>query len=253
MTVCSLALAPAYAEQNKPQKFNAHLIRSSNVIGVDVFNTSGEDIGQVNDVIFDENTGGTMHAVLAAGGFIGIGDKLTPVSWQSINVKAKEKNANEFNVVTTLDKAKLTQETNFDRNMFTGTDKTWMKQIPGATGKKLVRMSEVDDAKLFDKNGTHIGDIEEVVLDAKTGKVAYAAVSFEDEFIKKNDQLTMVPWDMIRQSEKATPGYVLNVDKMKLEGATYFPRDAWPNINEFAWNKRVYDYYAVSPYFWSGA
>ncbi|MBA3650655.1 MAG: PRC-barrel domain-containing protein [Chthoniobacterales bacterium] len=46
-------------------------------------------------------------------------------------------------------------------------------------------MSTVDEAKLFDKSGNHIGEIEDVIVDAKSGKAAYAVVSFEDEFIKK--------------------------------------------------------------------
>lgn len=256
MTIFSLAIglsvAPALAEQMAPQKFNAHLVRSSKVIGADVFNTTGKDIGKVNDIVFDENTGGMMHAVLEAGGFIGIGDRLTPVSWQSMQVKENAQNTDTFQLVTTLDKAKLTEGMSFERNLFTATDKSWMKQIPAANGKKFVRASEVDDAKVFDRNGNHIGEIHEVIFDTQTGKVAYAAVSFEDEFLHKGEQMTMVPWTMLRQSTKTTPGFVLKADKTKLEGATFFAPNVWPNMNDFAWNKRVYDYYTVTPYFWTG-
>jgi hypothetical protein len=45
-----------------------------------------------------------------------------------------------------------------------------MQQLPNTQGKKLVRMSSVDDAKLFDQDGHDIGGTEDVVMDAKSGK-----------------------------------------------------------------------------------
>lgn len=183
--------------------------------------------------------------MVSAGGFLGIGDKLTLVNWKSIEVKKQD---DKLRVVTTMNKAKLTEEKSYDKNDWTSTENTkWREQIPGVTGKKLIRMSRVDEAKLFDINGNHIGGIEEVVTDTKSGKVAYAVVSFDDEFINKGDQLTMIPWTLARQSEKDTPGYVLHADKTELEGATFFSPNAWPNMHDFTWHKQVHDHYAVSP------
>jgi sporulation protein YlmC with PRC-barrel domain len=39
----------------------------------------GEDLGEVEDFIFDTGTGSFTHAVLAVGGFLGIGEKYAPV------------------------------------------------------------------------------------------------------------------------------------------------------------------------------
>ncbi|MBA3650656.1 MAG: PRC-barrel domain-containing protein [Chthoniobacterales bacterium] len=91
VTICCLALGltalPVLGQQPAKKGFHVQFIHSSHLIGADLFNTTGVDIGQVNDVVFDENSGGMMHAILAAGGFIGIGDKLTPVTWNAITVK----------------------------------------------------------------------------------------------------------------------------------------------------------------------
>lgn len=239
------------AQTTTKMRFDGHLLRSSNVVGADLYNTKGEDIGQINDVVFDENTGGMTHAILAAGGFLGIGDKLTPVKWDAIQVR--KKGEDELNFVTLMDKQQLTQEKSFDKSSWSDSAAhTWVQQLPGTQGKKLVRMSTVDDAKLFDQSGTQIGGIKDVVMDAKSGKIAYAVVSFDDSFIDKGDKLTMVPWKLVRQSQKSTPGYVLHVDKVKLENATYFAPNEWPNMHDLTWNKEVYDYYAVSPYYWTG-
>ncbi len=257
VTICSLALglstAPAMAQEKKEHKehgthgTHAQLIRSTNLIGADLHTSTGEDIGKVNDIVFDENTGGMMHAVLSAGGFIGIGDKLTPVAWKSIEVMKNDEG--KINVTTTLDKAKLTEEKSFEKS-----DKTWMQQLPGTSGHKLIRMSDADDAKLFDKTGKHIGEIEDVIVDTKSGKAAYAVISFEDGFLKKgDDMMTMIPWTLVRQSEKDTPGFVLHADKVKIEAGTFFDEKNWPDMNDMTWNKQLHDHYAVSPYFWIGA
>lgn len=252
VTICCLAVGltagPTLAQETMKHGFKGQLVRSSNLIGADLYNATGEDIGQLNDVVFDENTGGMMHAVLAAGGFIGIGDKLTSVTWNQITVKKTEDG--KLNVTTMLDKAKLTAEKSSDMKSWTGMDKNWMQELPGTTGHKLVRMSEVDDAKLFDTNGKHIGEIEDVVVDTQSGKAAYAVVSFEDGFIKMgDDKLTMVPWKLVRQSEKDTAGFVLHADKAKIETGTFFDEKTWPDMHDLTWNKQIYDHYAVSP-FW---
>ncbi|MGI8433120.1 MAG: PRC-barrel domain-containing protein [Chthoniobacterales bacterium] len=186
-----------------------------------------------------------MHAVTAAGGFTGIGDKITPVAWDRVNVKLNEDG--HLKLMTMLDKSTLTSMKSYDLN-----DKTLIQKMPDLANGKFVRLSKVDDAKLFDTNGHQIGAIKDTILDAKTGKVAYAVITFDDAFINQGDQMTMVPWTLIRQSEKDTPGYVLHADKTKLEGATFFAPKAWPNMHDFTWNKEVYDYYAVSPYYWTG-
>jgi hypothetical protein len=89
-------------------------------------------------------------------------------------------------------------------------------------------------------------------MDAKSGKIAYAVVSFDDSFINKGDKLTMVPWKLVRQSQKATAGYVLHADKAKLENATFFAPNEWSDMHDLTWNKQLYDCYAVSPYYWTG-
>lgn len=235
------------ATQTTNKQTKTQLVRSSNLIGADLFNTSGDDIGQVNDVVFDQGTGKTSHIVLAAGGFLGIGDKLTPVTWDSVTVKPHDQG--DLNVVTTLAKDRLARERSYDKRRL---HDEWMKEIPNTPNKKFVRASDVDDAKLFDRNGQHIGAINEVIVDTKSGTVAYAVVNFETSFVNKGDQVTMIPWRLVRQSESASPGYVLQTDKVKVEGATFFKKDSWPNMNDLTWNKQVYDYYTVTPYYWSG-
>lgn len=46
---------------------------------IDVENANGDDIGEIEDFVIDSATGRFQYAVLAAGGFLGIGEKYIPV------------------------------------------------------------------------------------------------------------------------------------------------------------------------------
>lgn len=254
VTICSLAtglcISPAMAQMKAPNHIQGQLVRTSNVIGADLHNQKGDDIGQINDLIFDENTGGDTHAILAAGDYLGIGDKLTPVKWNEIHVQVN--NDDNPKVITDLDKAKLSSMKSYDQDAWNNDGAAALQKMPATDHEKLVRASKVNDAKLFDTDAHQIGEIKDVVMDAKSGKAAYAVVKFEDSYINKGDQMTMVPWKLIRQSKKATPGYVLHADKSKIEGAKFFESNAWPDLHDVTWSKHVYDYYAVTPYYWQG-
>lgn len=251
-TICCLAIGlsatPALANNAKP--FKAKLLRSSQVLGSDLYNNSGENIGQIRDVVFDENSGGMTRAILAIGDYIGTGDQLTPLEWNKIETQSVDND--HFKFIVKADKAELKTEKSFAQDKWPDFEKGWASEMPATSGHKLVRMSQANDAKLFDQTGHQIGGIKDIMLDTHSGKVAYAVVSFNDDFINKGDQLTMVPWMLVRQSKEATPGYVLHADKTKLEGATFFAPDAWPDMHDVTWNKHVYDYYTVTPYYWTG-
>ncbi len=275
----SLSVAPVLAETNNPQQVNSNtgtqwntqtnaaaqrntsaqtninqfkgqLVRSDKLLGATVYDASGKDIGEIRDVVFDENKGGMSRAVLSIGDYLGIGnDQLTPVEWNKMSVTRQSDDTMKFAV--TAGKAQLKNERSFSENNWPDFTNGWKNEK--TAGVKLVRMSEVKNAKLFNQSGNQIGDIQNLMLDTQNGKVAYAVVSFSNDYVNKGDRLTMMPWALVRQSKTSTPGYVLNASKSQIENAAYFEPNAWPNVNDIAWNKKVYDHYGVTPYYWTGS
>lgn len=247
----SMAVAQTTTSMANPKENKLKLVRGSEVVGADLFNQKGEDLGEINDVLIDENTGEITHGILAIGGWLGIGEKLTPVPWQ--NIKPSEKATRGY--VVDLEKAKLAGAASFEKNKWPDLRGNFGAQnytyfgLTGKTGMKLVRLSEVDDAKLFDQKGQQIGEIHETLLHPKSGQVAYGVISTGEYTGRDADQRTTVPFDLIRQSKKDTPGYVLDVEKSKLNAATYFKANQWPEFNDRAWNERMYSHYGVDP-FW---
>src|SRR4051812_11938656 len=60
-------------------------IRASKVKGTTVYNTAGDKIGHVEDVILDKQTDRIMFAALGFGGVLGMGEKYAPVPWSVLD------------------------------------------------------------------------------------------------------------------------------------------------------------------------
>jgi len=76
-------------------------IRASQLIGVNVTSKDGENLGQVQDLIVDPQTGFIKLALVGKGFMAGLGEKAVPVPWQAVNVQSERQFA------LNIDKAKM--------------------------------------------------------------------------------------------------------------------------------------------------
>jgi len=60
-------------------------IRAKKVIGTSVKDTSGQKIGQVEDIVLDKQSNNIMYAVVGFGGFLGMGEKYHPMPWAALD------------------------------------------------------------------------------------------------------------------------------------------------------------------------
>src|SRR6202050_5128294 len=99
--------------------------------------------------------------------------------------------------------------------------------------KKTVIGSNVVNAKNED-----LGKIEDLVLDAGAGRIAYAVLSFGG-FLGMGNKYFAIPWNAFHfnLSEKRA---VLNVDKNLLESAPGFDKNSWPNMADAHWGSGLY-------------
>jgi sporulation protein YlmC with PRC-barrel domain len=88
---------------------NLTLFRTSDLIGMKVWNSKGEDLGKIDDLVVDGPTGKIRYAALSHGGFLGMGDKLFAVPWDQFKLSrdvAKNRTDLVLNVsLATLEKA----------------------------------------------------------------------------------------------------------------------------------------------------
>jgi sporulation protein YlmC with PRC-barrel domain len=103
------------------------------------------------------------------------------------------------------------------------------------TGNNVVNHKEED-----------LGEIREIMLDMRTGKVAYAVMSFGG-FLGMGDKLFAVPWTALTL-DTVNERFVLNVDKDHLANAPGFDKDAWPDMSDSAWVNELHSYYGIKAY-----
>ena len=60
-------------------------ILASKVQGTPVYNTAGNKIGEVEDVVLDKTSDHIMFAALGFGGVLGMGEKYAPVPWSMLD------------------------------------------------------------------------------------------------------------------------------------------------------------------------
>lgn len=75
---------------NNPGDTGGRLIAASKVNGTNVYNTAGEKLGSVYDVMLDKISGKAQYAVMSFGGFLGIGDKYTPLPWNQLKYDTQQ-------------------------------------------------------------------------------------------------------------------------------------------------------------------
>jgi uncharacterized protein YrrD len=63
---------------------NSRLTAVSTVRGSTVFNTALDELGRIEDVIFEEPAGRIAFAILRTGGFLGVGVHHYPLRWEKL-------------------------------------------------------------------------------------------------------------------------------------------------------------------------
>lgn len=94
-------------------------------------------------------------------------------------------------------------------------------------------------------NGDELGDIKEIMLDMKTGKVDYAVLSFGG-FLGIGEKLFAVPWSALALDTKGKR-FMLDVGKDRLAHAPGFDKNKWPNMADQSWANEIHSYYGTKP------
>ncbi|MFJ1269953.1 PRC-barrel domain-containing protein [Legionella lytica] len=69
---------------------NHNIVKASEVTDVKVQNTSGEDIGEINEIVLDKISGQVNYLVLDFGGFLSFGNKFFAIPWKAFSYDKEE-------------------------------------------------------------------------------------------------------------------------------------------------------------------
>ena len=111
---------------------------------------------------------------------------------------------------------------------------------------RLIASDKVEGTAVRRSNGDKIGTIERVMIDKRSGKVAYAVMSFGG-FLGIGDEYRALPWSVLRYNENLD-AYELNLADEQLRGAP-MPGSGWETGTvDRSWERNIHDYYRASPY-----
>ena len=94
---------------------------------------------------------------------------------------------------------------------------------------------------VYNHSDEELGDIKEIMLDMRTGQIAYAVLSFGG-ILGMGDKLFAVPWERLTL-DTVNKRFLLNVDKDLLKDAPGFDKDNWPDMGSDAWNQQMEAFY----------
>ena len=110
----------------------------------------------------------------------------------------------------------------------------------------LISSEKVEGTAVMNRQGEKLGSIESVMIEKRSGKVAYAVMSFGG-FLGIGDQHHPVPWSSLTYDTNVG-GYVIDADRARLQGAPAYKGSETPNWGDRTWGQRVHQYYGVRPY-----
>jgi hypothetical protein len=116
-----------------------------------------------------------------------------------------------------------------------------------ATGEtsNLIAASKVEGTEVFNRQGEQVGTVYDVMIDKRSGRVAYAVMSFGG-FLGMGQSYHPLPWDVLDYDERQG-GYVVDLDKDRMRAAPYYNEHNEPDWSSRDYGRQIDDYYGVPP------
>ena len=106
---------------------------------------------------------------------------------------------------------------------------------------RLISSEKVDGTAVYDRTGARLGTVHHLMIDKYGGHVEYAVMSFGG-FLGIGEDYTPLPWRSLTYDTRFG-GYVVDVDRNRLEQAPHYGRDAMPNWADRGYRERIDTYW----------
>jgi sporulation protein YlmC with PRC-barrel domain len=230
----------------------ASLEEARRLIGMDVRSAANEDLGKLQEIVADLESGRALYGVvnLKGGG-------VKPVTLQNLALAGDDKSlrfngdANKLKTAPAFgDKSNFDlASADFINRVYThyGQEHSWFD----ASGKfnNIHRVKELFNAKVQNSQNENLGQVQNFMIDLANARVLYVIVSAPA--LAKGDNLLAIPPNAFTQGPDRKT-LVTGLDKAKLEAA---PRVSQANLRELANATKateIYQYYGKQPY-WSAS
>lgn len=209
---------------------SAYALRASDILGADVENAQGDNVGEIDDLIVSRKDNKLM-AVVSVGGFLGINDRLVTVPYENLRI-----GKDSDNVYWNVNKASLESLPEFtyqdgeskgyesimsrrhdsemsDSRVGYSKSMEYSKFRNESSGYTL-RVSELLGEELENADGDNLGEVDDLIIPRDGG--ALQAIVSVGGFLGIGDRLINVPYEELRVGVEGDEFY-LNMTKQALE------------------------------------
>jgi len=119
-------------------------LSASTLKGDKVRNPQGDDLGHLEEIVIDLDGGRVSYAVLASGGFLGLGDKFFAIPWDMLTV-----DTDNHELILDVPKETLENAPGFDKDNWPDAhDRSWMVDVYRYYGREPYWDDTLDEPAL---------------------------------------------------------------------------------------------------------
>lgn len=212
-------------------------MRASEVIGKQVRNAQGDNLGDIEDLVIDIDNQRVSYVLMSVGGMLNLGDKQFAIPANRLQPGQRESDPLVLNVSKEeLEKApgfEPDKRPNFSEETYRGAvDRYFFKEETArhtASGARLLSAEQMIGKDVNDRAAHNAGEIEDLVVNFAIGRV-YAVLEV-DKSLSPKDKLVALPLKAFHFPQRPDLDLLLNVDRPLIEKAPGLGEAGWPDIN----------------------
>ena len=141
-----------------------------------------------------------------------------------------------------MDQTTQTRQTYSDSELDKRREYDRSRRLERDETSNLISSEKVEGTAVYNTKGEKLGTVDHLMIGKRSGRVEYSVMSFGG-FLGMGGQYHPLPWDMLNY-DTDRGGYVVDIDKEKLEKGPTFEKGNEPNYDR-NYGETVYTYYGV--------
>lgn len=209
------------------------LVRASDLMNATARDGEGQRIGDIDELVLNPDSDRILYGVLRRGGFLGFNESRYAVSTSELSVPK------DGSIVLNLSNSDFQGHSGFDSEKWpTQADPEWStgwnsddERAPLAT--RILKASDLIGTDVGCGEGQKVGEISDLIVEPRSGRVVYAIVKSERGEI-------VVPISVLHAEGE---GRVMRMTHAEVLALPTLDGERDPDWSDARWNRRMHDAY----------
>ena len=118
-----------------------------------------------------------------------------------------------------------------------------MARATAHPNRQWISSADVQGTEVYGQGDKHVGEIDHLIIDKVSGRIAYAVMSFGG-FLGLGESHYPVPWSALSY-DTSLNGFRTNISKSQLKDAPEFSDNSWEDRD---WETRTHQHYRAPAY-----